>query len=47
MEDVDEQTTIASKMILFRGERVFHGVGLKNHAKDPILFFMAINLIKI
>jgi hypothetical protein len=48
LENVEEQTaiTIASKMILFRGERVFR-VGLKNHAKSPILFFMAIDLGKI
>ncbi len=38
--------TIASKMILFRGERVFR-VGLKNHALNPVLFFMAIDLGKI
>ncbi len=33
-------------MILFRGEKVFR-VGLKNHTKSPILFFMAIDLGKI
>jgi speckle-type POZ protein len=42
----EEPKTIASKMILFRGERVFR-VGLKNHVQYPILFFMAINLRKI
>jgi speckle-type POZ protein len=46
-ESVEEQpATIASKMILFRGEKIFR-VGLKNHAKSPILFFMAIDLNKI
>jgi speckle-type POZ protein len=46
-ESVEEQpATIASKMILFRGEKVFR-VGLKNYAEDPILFFMAIDLNKI
>jgi speckle-type POZ protein len=39
--------TIASKMILFRGEKVFR-VGLKHRtAFSPILFFMAIDLNKI
>ncbi len=42
----EEPTTIASKMILFRGQRVFR-VGLKNHVQSPILFFMAINLGKM
>jgi speckle-type POZ protein len=41
-----EPMTIASKMISFRGEKVFR-VGLQNHAKSPILFFMAIELNKI
>ncbi len=38
--------TIASKMILFRGEKVFR-VGLKNYAVDPVLFLVAINLNKM
>jgi hypothetical protein len=42
----EEPMTISSKMILFRGEKVFR-VGLKNHTKLPILFFMAIDLGKI
>jgi speckle-type POZ protein len=42
----EEPATIASKMILFRGERVFR-VGLKNHDKLPVLFLMAIDLGKI
>jgi speckle-type POZ protein len=42
----EEPMMIASKMILFRGEKVFR-VGLKNLAKSPILFFMAIELNKI
>jgi speckle-type POZ protein len=42
----EEPMTIASKLILFRGERVFR-VGLKNHAVDPVLFFMVIDLKKI
>jgi speckle-type POZ protein len=47
LENVEvEPMTIASKMILFRGEKVFR-VGLKNHTKSPILFFMAIDLGKI
>jgi speckle-type POZ protein len=47
LENVEEQTTtIASKMIIFLGEKVFR-VGLQNHAISPILFFMAIDLGKI
>jgi hypothetical protein len=42
----EEPMTIASNMILFRGEKVFR-VGLKNHAKLPVLFLMAIDLGKI
>jgi hypothetical protein len=42
----EEPKTIASKMILFRGKRVFR-VGLKNHDKSPILLFMAADLNKI
>ncbi len=46
--DIDEKKpkTIASKMILFRGERVFR-VGLKNCAYSPILLFLAADLNKI
>jgi hypothetical protein len=44
--DENEPKTIASKMILFRGERVFR-VGLKNCAPSPILFFMAADLNRI
>ncbi len=44
--DEKEPKTIASKMILFRGERVFR-VGLKNHVKSPILLFLAADLNKI
>ncbi|XP_046458914.1 uncharacterized protein LOC124205516 [Daphnia pulex] len=47
LENVEEEPmTIASKMILFRGEKVFR-VGLKNHAPNPVLFLMAIDLGKI
>jgi hypothetical protein len=47
LENVEEEPmTMASKMILFRGEKVFR-VGLKNHAESAILFFVAINLSKI
>jgi hypothetical protein len=47
LENVDENpTTIASKMILLRGRKVFR-VGLKNLAKSPVLFFVAINLSQI
>jgi hypothetical protein len=42
----EEPKTIASKMILFRGERVFR-VGLKNCAPSPILLFLAADLNKI
>jgi hypothetical protein len=41
-----EPMTIASKMILFRGEKVFR-VGLKNLTDMPILFLVAIDLRKI
>jgi speckle-type POZ protein len=41
-----EPKTFASKMILFRGEKVFR-VGLKNLADKPVLFFMAIDLNKM
>ena len=47
LEDVEkEPMTIASKMIRFRGEKVFR-VGLKNHVTSPVLFFMAIDVKKI
>jgi hypothetical protein len=47
LENVGEEPmTIASKMISFRGEKVFR-VGLKNNTVDPILFFLAIDLGKI
>jgi speckle-type POZ protein len=47
LENVEEAPmTMASKMILFRGERVFR-VGLKNHAPKPVLFLVAINLSQI
>jgi hypothetical protein len=47
LENVEEEPmTMASKMILFRGERVFR-VGFKKSADSDILFFMAINLSKI
>jgi hypothetical protein len=47
LENVEEEPmTIASKMILFRGEKVFR-VGLKNHALNPVLFLVAINLSQI
>ncbi|XP_046458912.1 uncharacterized protein LOC124205512 [Daphnia pulex] len=42
----EEPMTIASKMILFRGEKVFR-VGLKNHTLKPVLFFMATDLRKM
>jgi speckle-type POZ protein len=41
-----EPMTIASKMISFHGEKVFR-VGLKNHAPNPVLFLVAINLSQI
>ncbi len=40
------QKTFASKMILFRGERVFR-VGLKNDTNKLTLIFMSINLNKM
>jgi speckle-type POZ protein len=47
LENVEEgPMIIASKMISFRGQKVFR-VGLKNHALKPVLFFMAIDLNKI
>jgi speckle-type POZ protein len=47
LENVEEEPmTITSKMILFRGEKIFR-VGLKNHTQSPILFLMAIDLGKI
>ena len=50
LENVEgEPKTIASKMILFRGEKVFR-VGLKNHKggdEPPVLFVMAIDLNKM
>ena len=50
LENVEgEPKTIASKMILFRGEKVFR-VGLKNHKggdEPPVLFFMAVDLNKM
>jgi speckle-type POZ protein len=46
-ESVEKQTTrtIASKMISFRGNRVFR-VGVKNHAQSAVLFFMAVDFSK-
>jgi speckle-type POZ protein len=41
-----EPKTYASKMILFRGEKMFR-VGLKNNVEGPVLFFMAIDLNKM
>jgi speckle-type POZ protein len=47
LQNVEEEPmTIASKMISFRGEKIFR-VGLKNHAPKPVLFLMAIDLGKI
>jgi speckle-type POZ protein len=47
LENVEEEPmTIQSKMILFRGERIFR-VGLKNHVQSPVLFFAAIDLNKM
>jgi hypothetical protein len=48
LENVEGLTsiTIASKMISFRGEKVFR-VGLKIYARTPVLFFMAVDLGKI
>ncbi|XP_046458945.1 uncharacterized protein LOC124205542 [Daphnia pulex] len=47
LENVEEEPmTIASKMISFRGEKVFR-VGLKNYAVDPVLFLVAIDLNKM
>jgi hypothetical protein len=46
LEDVEEEhQTISSKMICFRGEKLFR-VGLKNRV-EPTLIFMAINLNEI
>jgi speckle-type POZ protein len=42
----EESKTIASKMIIFRGERVFR-VGLKNRAESPMLLFLAADLNRI
>jgi speckle-type POZ protein len=41
-----EPKTYASKMISFRGEKVFR-VGLKNLVQSPFLFFMTVELNKI
>ena len=47
LENVEEEPmTIASKMIRFRGEKVFR-VGLKNHVELTVLFFTAIDLNKM
>jgi speckle-type POZ protein len=48
LESVEEEEpmTIASKLILFRGEKVFRA-GLKNHTLKPVLFFMVNDLRKI
>ena len=47
LENVEEEPkTFASKMILFRGQRVFR-VGLKNHVQSAVLFFVAIDLSKM
>jgi speckle-type POZ protein len=47
LENVEEEPmTMASKMILFRGEKVFR-VGLKNHAPRPVLFLIAVDLGKM
>ncbi len=47
LENVGEEPmTIASKMISYRGEKVFR-VGLKNHALNPVLFLVAIDLRKM
>jgi hypothetical protein len=47
LDNVEEEPmTIASKMISFRGERVFR-VGLKNNVENPVLFFTAIDLNKM
>jgi speckle-type POZ protein len=47
LEDVEkEPMTIASKMILFRGEKLFR-VGLKNNVQSPVLFVIAIDLNKM
>jgi hypothetical protein len=47
LEDVEKlPMTYATKMIFFRGEKFFR-LGLKNYAKMPVLFFIAVNLEKI
>jgi speckle-type POZ protein len=47
LENVEQEPmTIQSKMILFRGERIFR-VGLKNNVESPVLFFTAIDLNKM
>jgi speckle-type POZ protein len=48
LENVGEEpmTILSSKMISFRGEKVFR-VGLKNTVEWPFLFFVAINLNKM
>jgi hypothetical protein len=47
LDDVEEEPkTFASKMILFRGGKVFR-VGLKNHVTSPFLFFVTIDLNKM
>lgn len=46
LEDIEEDKSYSSKLISFRGQKVFR-VGLKNFNTKPTLFFMAFNLNKI
>jgi speckle-type POZ protein len=47
MENVEQEPmSISSKMITFRGEKAFR-VGLKNHARNPVLFFRVFESSKI
>ncbi len=47
LENVDrEPKTFASKMISFRGAKVFR-VSLKNRVKSPVLIFMVVDLNKL
>jgi hypothetical protein len=42
----EEPKTIASKMILFQGERVFR-VGMKRYADSPMLLFLVADLSRL
>lgn len=46
LDNIEENRLYSSKMILFRGQKVFR-VGLKNLNTKPTLFFVAFNLNKM